>query len=155
MDELLTEFRHKYHVERLTVVRNASWTWSVRTVQATLGAGMLSPQRRSPTMGQVTRDEMADLASMLKVVEETLRATFQNDKINYIALMMLDPLAHFHFFPRYQSARQFAGHEWLDNSWPNLPGLGANREVSTPEVLDAIAAELRRHVSLEDTNAQR
>lgn len=154
MDDLLAEFRNKYHVEQLTVFRNTSWTWSVRTIQATLGAGMLSPQRRAPTMGQVTRDEMADLASMLQVVERTLGATFGNDKINYIALMMVDPLAHFHFFPRYQTARQFAGHEWLDSTWPNLPGLGANRELSTPEVLDTIAAELRRHLPSEDIHAK-
>jgi diadenosine tetraphosphate (Ap4A) HIT family hydrolase len=93
---------------------------------------------------------MADLASILRVVELTVRATFQNDKINYIALMMVDPLAHFHFFPRFQSARTFAGHEWLDSTWPNLPGLGANRDMSTLEVLDTIAAELRRHLPPEE-----
>lgn len=146
MPELLEEFREKYHVQQLTVAENTSWTWSVRTVQATLGAGMLSPHRQAPSMGEVTREEMADLASMLHVVEHTLRATFQNDRINYIALMMVDPLAHFHFFPRYQGARAFAGHEWLDSTWPNLPGLGANREMSSLNVLDAIAAELRQHL---------
>lgn len=118
MADLLDEFRENYHVKRLTVARNASWTWSVRTVQATLGAGMLSPHRAAPSMGEVTREEMADLASILRVVEHTVRATFHNDRINYIALMMVDPLAHFHFFPRFQSARTFAGHEWLDSTWP-------------------------------------
>lgn len=122
----------------------------MRTVQATLGAGMLSPHRAAPSMGEVTREEMADLASILRVVEHTVRATFHNDRINYIALMMVDPLAHFHFFPRFQSARTFAGHEWLDSTWPNLPGLGANREVSTLEILEEIAAELRRHLLPEE-----
>jgi diadenosine tetraphosphate (Ap4A) HIT family hydrolase len=154
--DLLQEFRDKYHVERLTVAKNASWTWSVRTVQATLGSGMLSPHRPAPSMGEVTRDEMADLASILHVVEHTVHAAFQNDKINYIALMMVDPLAHVHFFPRYQNTRDFAGHEWQDSTWPNLPGLGTNRDSSTLDVLDAIATELRRHLpSREEIHAQR
>jgi diadenosine tetraphosphate (Ap4A) HIT family hydrolase len=145
--DLLEEFRAKYQVERLAVYHNASWTWSVRTVQATLGAGMLSLHRAAPTLGSVSREEMADLADVLKTVEQTVSAAFHNDKINFIALMMMDPLAHLHFFPRYTSARDFAGQTWVDSTWPNLPGLGANRELSTPEVLDAIAAELRGHLS--------
>jgi diadenosine tetraphosphate (Ap4A) HIT family hydrolase len=140
----LEEFRDKYQVDRLTVCSNASWTWSVRTVQATLGAGMLSLHRLAPTLGSVTREEMADLADMLASVERTVTRAFHNDRINFIALMMTDQLAHMHFFPRFTSQREFAGHTWVDATWPNLPPLGGNRELSTPDVLDLIAAELRR-----------
>jgi diadenosine tetraphosphate (Ap4A) HIT family hydrolase len=114
---------------------------------------MLSLHRVAPSLGQVTREEMADLADMLRLVEGTLARAFSYDKINYIALMMVDPLAHLHVFPRFRSPRQFAGHTWLDATWPNPPNLGANRELSTPAVLVAIAAELRRHLEQEDTHA--
>jgi len=142
----LQEFRTKYQVEPLTVYSNASWTWSVRTVQATLGAGMLSLHRLAPTLGSVNREEMADLADMLATVERTVNAAFHNDRINFIALMMTDQLAHMHFFPRFASPQEFAGHTWTDATWPNLPPLGGNRELSTPDVLETVAAELRRRV---------
>lgn len=147
MEDALGEFRTKYQVERLTVFRNDSWTWSVRTAQSTLGAGMLSLHRLAPTMGAVTREEMADLADMYSTIERTIGSTFRHDKINYVALMMTDALAHMHFFPRYTTPREFAGHTWQDATWPALPPLGGNRELSTPDILDALTAELRQNLS--------
>lgn len=145
MADLLDDFRTRYDVERLTVVQNPSWTWSVRTAQSTLGAGMLTLHRLAPTLGSVNREEMADLADMLSLVERAVSSAFHNDRINFIALMMTDQLAHMHFFPRYTTPRDFAGHTWVDSTYPALPPLGGNRELSTPEVLDALASELQRY----------
>ena len=38
-----------------------------------------------------------------------MRATFDHQKINYLALMMVDPHVHFHVIPRYSGSRELEG----------------------------------------------
>ncbi len=45
MTTTLAEFHEKFRVPELEVVSSAHWTWSVRPVQTTLGAGILSLNR--------------------------------------------------------------------------------------------------------------
>ena len=41
-------------------------------------------------------------------LEGALRATFDHQKINYLALMMVDPHVHFHVIPRYSTTRDWS-----------------------------------------------
>lgn len=125
MDEVneLADFREKFRVDELLVIRTEAWSWSVRPLQPTLGAGVLSLNRHAANFSEVTPTEMAELAQIIAIAEKALRVAFSYDRINYLMLMMVDHHVHFHVIPRYESGRQFAGLEWADSGWPALPML--------------------------------
>jgi diadenosine tetraphosphate (Ap4A) HIT family hydrolase len=141
MEPELVAFREKFRIEELRILDTEHWTWSVRTAQPTLGASVLSLRRHAASFGEVTKEEMADLATAVATVERATRRAFAYDKINYLMLMMVDPHVHFHVLPRYAAVRHFADLEWHDRSWPQPPVLAA--EPCAPEVLTAIRLALR------------
>lgn len=134
-------FGEKFRVESLAVRRYRHWTWSVRPVQGTLGASVISLNRAAASWSEVRSDENAELAEVVHDIESALRSHFAFAKINYLMLMMVDEHVHFHVFPRYPEARSFAGKEWVDATWPKLPDvLGGD---SDPETVRAILELLK------------
>ena len=92
----------------------------------------------------ITTEEIAEFALVVKDIEKALKASFQYDKINYQMLMMKDAHTHFHIIPRYASKRTFAGNEWTDDAWPKPPG-EPKAQVSQ-EILDKVREEIKKHV---------
>lgn len=137
METNLRAFRDKFLVEPLTVYDTEFWIWSVRPVQATLGAGILSLRRYCERLSDITAAEGADLAGMVKIIEGSLQKNFAYDKINYLMLMMVDPHLHYHVLPRYSTERIFAGETWTDAGWPAQPVISG----VTPEM--AVLQEIR------------
>lgn len=121
--QVLADFRAKFRVDELLVVRNDAWTWSVRPAQATLGSGVLSLNRYAARFSDVTAAEMAQLAELVARLEQAVYSAFDYQAINYLMLMMVDHHVHFHVIPRYDGARRFAGQEWFDRGWPAAPVL--------------------------------
>lgn len=143
MDQALVEFRTKFRVAELLVGETASWTWSVRPAQPTLGAGIIALKRFAPRFSEVTAEEMADLAALVSRVEQTVGRCFRHRIMNYLMLMMVDHQVHFHALPRYDGARDFAGRRWVDAGWPALPAFGDAQHADSPDVLLAIQSALR------------
>ena len=114
-------FAAKFNLRDLTVRRYAFWTWSIRPIQSTLGAGVLSLTRPCATWGKSHGEENAELAEVIADVESRLKKCFACDKFNYLMLMMVDPHVHFHVIPRYAEPRQRYELEWSDTTWPKLP----------------------------------
>jgi len=67
---------------------------------------------------------------------------FDYRKINYLALMMVDPHVHFHVIPRYSEPRTFDGATWTDATWPKPPDVTTALAL-TPEQMAALQARLR------------
>jgi diadenosine tetraphosphate (Ap4A) HIT family hydrolase len=143
MEPVLQEFYAKFRVTELLVLETESWTWSVRPAQPTLGAGIIALRRPALRMGEVTAEEMADLAKMVPEVERRLARCFRHQILNYLALMMVDHHVHFHALPRYDGPRDFAGRRWVDAGWPALPAFGDAQHTDTAEVLVAIQRALK------------
>ncbi len=144
----LEGFQEKFRVHELLVRQFKHWYWSVRPVQSTLGASVLSLKRYAARFSDVTAEETAELAVAASLLEKTLEKAFHYDKINYLMLMMVDPHVHFHVLPRYASSRTFGGREWSDAGWPKLPVLTG--EPGDQATLTAVVDELR--VLLPDTH---
>lgn len=138
---ILEEFQEKFRVHSLLVREFEHWYWSVRPVQCTLGASILSLKRAAEKFSALNPEESAELAAASSVMEQILGEAFHYDKINYLMLMMVDPQVHFHVVPRYASKRSFAGREWSDAGWPKLPALTGEPE--NEETLSAVAERLR------------
>ena len=143
----LCEFRTKFRVEELKVVDTGAWTWSVRPAQPTLGSGIISLNRYALHLSDVTADEMSELAGLIKLVENSIKGTFNHNIMNYLMLMMVDHHVHYHVIPRYDGKRNFAGLEWVDNGWPALPVMPDSQHKDQDGVLAVIQKELINSVN--------
>ena len=67
-------------------------------------------------------------------IESNLKRLFGMEKINYLALMMVDKNVHFHVIPRYSSNIKFNKIIYKDTGWPKLPDLGYNIDLSNDDL---------------------
>lgn len=95
----------------------------MRPHQATLGAGILSLKRECTMFSRLKPEEYADLNTIIKVIEPTLKKAFNYDVINYLMLMMFDKHVHYHIIPRYKATIEFLNKIWKDENWPDIPTL--------------------------------
>lgn len=125
MTENFKNFNEKFKVDDLMIVQTDYWRWSLRPLQCTLGAGILSLKRPAETMSELTADEGKDLVKIIKIIEATLKKSFDMEKMNYIMLMMVDYHIHYHVVPRYAQDKDFDGSSFKDIGWPKPPVLDA------------------------------
>lgn len=135
---MISEFRSKFHVDTLRIVKTQMWSWSVRPNQPTLGSGILSLNRYALHFSDVTVAEMTELGELIKTLEKAIRSAFHHNIMNYLMLMMVDHHVHFHVIPRYDGSRRFAGLEWTDNGWPALPVMADSQHKNQDGVLSQI-----------------
>lgn len=133
-------FSTKFDLRRLTLKHYASWSWSLRPAQCTLGASVVSLRRACGAWGEVSAQENAELASVIAEVEGRLKRCFDYDRINHLMLMMVDPQVHFHVVPRYETSRERHGLTWIDATWPRLPDIYSGP--SDAPLLERIRQEL-------------
>jgi diadenosine tetraphosphate (Ap4A) HIT family hydrolase len=132
-DSLLTEFDH--------------WCVLLRPAQITLGALVLVSKSQATSLGQLPPEAFVELQNCCSAIERVLKNFRSFDKINYLALMMVDPHVHFHVLPRYASPQDFDGTTFPDVSWPGPPDL----KLSTP-IAKETRAKLINALSLSFAN---
>jgi len=131
MTQNFKNFNEKFNVDELLIAETDYWRWSVRPLQCTVGAGILSLKRPAEHMVELTAEEGADFAKIVQTIEKTLSSAFAMDKMNYIMLMMVDLHVHFHVVPRYSETKNFDGVSYEDKGWPKPPVLDADPSEST------------------------
>jgi diadenosine tetraphosphate (Ap4A) HIT family hydrolase len=116
-DTLLKDFSH--------------WAILRRPAQATLGALVLVSKHEATSLGSLPLEAHTELKACTSELEKALTRFRRYDKLNYLALMMVDPHVHFHVLPRYASEQMFDGVMFPDRGWPGLPDLKQSPELST------------------------
>jgi len=119
-----------------------NWVVLLRPVQPTLGSLVLACKEDASSLGAVSATAYAELSVATAELERALRAAFDYQKLNYLALMMVDPHVHFHVIPRYSEAREFEGSTFLDAAWPKPPDLASALTLSQAQ-MSALHAALR------------
>lgn len=142
MTTALESFRENFRLDQLQIAESEHWVWSVRPVQCTLGAGVLSVKEEYTKFSDLPSEAGSDLMNLVKRVETSLNSSFRYAKINYLMLMMVDPLVHFHVIPRYDGSVSMFDREWKDTGWPGPPDLAA--PATDDEVLFQIREMLRK-----------
>ena len=123
------------------IFSTAHWSVVIRRKQVTPAALVLICKRHVESVGGLSSEEGADLPEAAKRLEQMLRAAFQPDKLNYLALMMVDRHLHFHVIPRYEREQTLHGYTFKDPNWGGPPRLDA--ETPADDVVDAILRDLR------------
>ena len=72
MSENFNNFNEKFKVDDLMIVQTEYWRWSLRPLQCTLGAGILSLKRPAETMSELTAEEGKDLVKIIKIITNGL-----------------------------------------------------------------------------------
>ncbi len=139
MNATLEKFGHPH-----TLLKDyGHWCILMRPAQVTLGALVLASKHDATSLGTLPEGAHAELRRCTSDIERALHTFRAYDKINYLALMMVDPHVHFHVLPRYSAAQEFDAVIFPDFGWPALPDLK-----SAPMLSDATRKKL--HASLLD-----
>ena len=129
-----------------TLVREyAHWVVLVRIEQITLGALVLACKEEAQRLSEVSAAAYGELKDVMMDIETALGRAFDYDKINYLALMMVDKEVHFHVLPRYAHSISAFGDSFDDPGWPAVPELGHFVALSGEQVAavrDAISSHL-------------
>lgn len=144
MSDEPTDFFEKFRVEELKIYETEYWVWSLRPLQATLGAGVLSTKRRHTRLSDLEEKEFSDLHNIITVIEKTLNRTFDIDGLNYLMLMMVDKHVHYHLLPRYATTASFHDASFPDSGWPGPPAL--NVEATATATLEAILSAMKSNL---------
>lgn len=117
------------------------WCVLLRPQQVTLAALVLCAKSEATSFSTLPAAAFAELAPTSSHIEQSLRLFRTYDKINYLALMMVDPHVHFHVLPRYGNPQDYGGVSFADGGWPGVPDLKQATEIP-PAVRSILYAEL-------------
>ena len=106
-DTLLREYQH--------------WAVLLRPKQVTVGSLVLICTEDARSFPTISAGAFAEMQTVTRDLETTLKKVFSFDKINYVCLMMVDPQVHFHVLPRYAKPPTIGGKEFTDPFWPGPP----------------------------------
>jgi len=111
-----------------------SWVVLLRPAQPTLGSLVLACKEEATSLAAVSSAAYAEISTAIADLERALREAFDVRKINYLALMMVDPHVHFHVIPRYSEPREFDGALCEDAAWPKPPDLSRTLALSAAQM---------------------
>lgn len=131
MDPNETMLKFKYPETLLKEYQH--WVVLLRPNQPTIGSLILACKSKAESMSELSILAFNELSAVTKEIEYGLKRAFQYDKINYMALMMVDKQVHFHVIPRYAEDRSFEDMVFTDKGWPALPQLTETAELSEDE----------------------
>lgn len=115
-DTLIREYEH--------------WLVLLREPQPTLGSLILCAKAAVTEFSALPGEAFTEMNVVVGDIERALKAAFDYNKINYLALMMVDPNVHFHVIPRYAEPRSACGLTVADAGWPVLPKLGEATDIT-------------------------
>jgi len=124
------------------VAETTNWLVLVRPSQPTLGALVLVCKDPAEAFSQLSPQAFADLAIVIRGVEQALSQFVGYARINYLMLMMVDRDVHFHVLPRYEGERSFEGQAFRDQGWPGAPQLSPAVDLA-PTGAQALVERLR------------
>ena len=143
--EKILDFERKFRQKELLLAEIGAWTLSVRPGQLTLGAMVLASNSGALGMASLSDSELQDMGRGLALAEKLAIKAFGAQRINYLCLMMQDPIVHFHILPRYSKPVERFGINWRDKDWPEPPHIfpASTEDVILHEIKMALCMAMR------------
>ena len=101
MTNSYTEFHQKYNISKLKIFENNNWIVSLRPEQKTPFSLLLTIKSDKNELRSLNESEMIDLIDSYDFIENFAYDKLGAIKVNYICLMMIDSIVHYHVFPRF------------------------------------------------------
>lgn len=121
--KLIDSFKTKFEVNRFLIKEYKYWFWFLRKEQSTLGSCILLPKNEYSSLSELTESDLLELKPIITEIENRLFSLFKYSKINYLTLMMVDPIVHTHIIPRYEKPVKYEGEYYRDKNFPYVPDL--------------------------------
>lgn len=134
----------KFDFENNLVKEYSHWKLLVRKNHVKLGSCVAITKRHMESFSEISDEEMAEYAKVVRDIEGSLKKAFQYDVIHHLMLMFVDKHVHFHIIPRYKESRTFIGAEWVDDFVADP--LIQKRDPVSQEVLDKVRDEIRKNM---------
>jgi diadenosine tetraphosphate (Ap4A) HIT family hydrolase len=139
----------KFRYPELLVKEYNDWIILCRFDHVTLGSLVLMCKDDVKEFSKISKESFAELPQIISEIELKIKELFKNDKINYLMLMMTDPVVHFHIIPRYSSDREFEGFTFKDFNWPKKPDIDLLNKIDE-DMLLKITLKLRNYFNNKD-----
>jgi diadenosine tetraphosphate (Ap4A) HIT family hydrolase len=120
MNDTILRFGHP----RTLIADYEHWLVLLRPEQPTLGSVVLAAKSEAEAFADLPPPAFAELGSVVREIEASLKRAVGYARINYLMLMMVDRNVHFHVIPRYEGMREAEGVAIPDAGWPKAPTLG-------------------------------
>ena len=111
------------------------WVVLYRPQQVTIGSLVLICKENKFTLGDLSESAYLEFRLVIQNVEKFLYEKLCANKINYIALMLVDPHVHFHIIPRYSFKITINEKYYHDIYWPKPPNILGKIDVNESEKL--------------------
>ncbi len=106
------------------------WHIVLRPSQTTLGSLVLICKENVSACSDMSLNAAMEKKVIIEHIEAIMKKLFNYSKMNYLTLMMVDPLVHTHVIPRYEGALNFDNQQFKDVSWPLPPDLTKGLEIN-------------------------
>ena len=120
-----------------------NWYILLRVPQVTLGSLVLMCKDNTDKFSEISANSSSELPIIIKDIEKCLYNLFSYKKINYLMLMMVDNIVHYHIIPRYNNEIKLLNRVFQDLSWPTMPNLSKHNELTLDE-LDILKKHIKR-----------
>src|SRR5690554_1758089 len=131
----MDNFKRKFKINQLLIKELGGWVISLRPQQVTIGSLVISLKRKCEFLHEITPEESEELSLVFKLIEKIYTLTFKPEKVNYLALVMVDNQVHFHVIPRYNNSVQFENVIYNDKDYPKPPNVLDSVEFSEQKLL--------------------
>ena len=101
MTNTYKEFYQKYNISKLKIFENNNWIVSLRPEQKTPFSLLLTIKSDKNELRSLNEFEMTDLIESYDFIETLSYDKLGAIKVNYLCLMMVDSIVHYHVFPRF------------------------------------------------------
>ena len=143
MTQNFTDFKSKFKINELLIKEFDNWAWTLRPTQLAIPSTVISLKRPAENLSDLTENETQELSQVFKFLETQLKNNFSFEKINYLALMMVDFHVHFHVITRYSEKKNIDGFKIEDKDWPKPPNLLDGIPLKSNEIEDLKALILK------------
>lgn len=111
----------KFYYPNSIVYENEFWYVLLRFEQVTFCSVILITKfEKNNLFSKLSIEEQISMFKVIQKIETVMYKNIGCDKINYLALMMIDPFIHYHIIPRYKSIMMFNKVEFSDTGYPGL-----------------------------------
>ena len=129
----------KFGFPHTLLYENKYWYILLRPDQITFCSMVLiSKNEKNSCISKLNVSEQAEMFFAIQKIEDVAFKIMNCDKINYLALMMVDPYVHFHILPRFKKPVDYNNIDFIDPGYPGVADLGYKTQLTETEFSDLV-----------------